>query len=128
MISSLVMASSLLLGGLSYHLTNDEYDYNSNHQVVGLEYNGIGFGHYKNSFYQNAFFGYKYFDVYNNFGVKVGLMGGYKDYNMPLDIYDTGYVLAIMPTYRSEYADFTVSLMQEGLLFTATGRIDLWDE
>lgn len=128
MISSLVMASSLLFGGLSYHLTNNEYDYNYNHQVIGFEYNEIGFGHYKNSFYENAFFGYKYFDVYENFGVKVGVMGGYKGHNMPLDIYDTGYVLAVIPTYRSDYADFTASLMPTGLLFTATGRINLWDK
>lgn len=121
----LAMASSLLIGGYSYHATSDKYDFNSNHQVIGIEHNGYGFGHYKNSYYKNSFFGYKFFDVYGNFGFKVGVMGGYQGRNKITEIAHTGYVVDVMATYRTKYADYAVSPLEHGVLFTVSGKINL---
>lgn len=94
-------ATSLLVGGFSYHLTNREYHWyeesgtvNEINPMVGFEVEGYSFSVMKNSYYKPSFMLAKDFlyEVNDSWavGVRVGLATGYKDTPINLSLLPFG--------------------------------------
>lgn len=98
----MTLQSSLIFGGLSYHIGAREYTYkketrhfNERNLTLGYEHDGWALIQFNNSYYEPSVmvtksFGWWYKDAYQ--GVKVGAVTGYGDTPMGYDLLPMGQV------------------------------------
>lgn len=96
----LTLQSSLVLGGLSYHIGAREYTYknetrhfNERNLTIGYEHDGWSVVQFNNSYYEPSVmvtkgYGWWFKDVYQ--GVQVGAVTGYGDTPMNYDLLPMG--------------------------------------
>lgn len=111
----------IFLGQFSYHF-NREYDWNEQHNSIGVEYNRMFLIHFDNSYYdESTAIGYHPSFIWNRieFGAKIGVVKGYKD-NIkwwtagdyaPFILFD-----AIVPITDRIYFDFNLLPSSDGFM------------
>ena len=75
------LADGLYTGAWSYHYYKDEaeaagYKINSNQNLIAYERNSYMIGYFKNSFGYDTVIASKYFNLYDNHDIKLGLYAG----------------------------------------------------